>query len=173
MSEPTYTYVATIKREITYSTEYLMVGFGRRPSNEPDKVVGLRSEGEDTIWGSPRYLEGLVLDSLTLRAFYGDINRDIVWSDWCYHPYCVDARTAQNMTRTLDKIHRQLKKEAAHEPGDQLVAVCKLFRIKEVAFWRSPDYEWRTGSRWSFHTVNEGRNILREEVQEMLEQAAA
>jgi hypothetical protein len=173
MTKPIYNYVATIKRDFIYSTEYLMVGFGKRSSLEPEKVLGLRSEGESIIWDAPHHLDGLVLDSLQMRGFYSDHNRCIIWSDWEYYPYCVDSQTCKLMVRTLDKIYRKLQKEEARDPGDQLVAVCKLFRIKQVAFWRSTDYERRTGKKWTFHTVNEGRNILQDEAQEMLKQAAA
>ena len=173
MTKPTYNYVATIKRDFIYSTEYLMVGFGKRSSLEPEKVLGLRSEGESIIWDAPHHLDGLVLDSLQMRGFYSDHNRCIIWSDWEYYPYCVDGQTCKRMVRTLNKIYLKLKKEEARDPGDQLVAVCKLFRIKEVAVWHDNDYLRQTGSRWSFHTVREGRNILREEAQEMLGNVAA
>lgn len=166
-----YDYLLCCHQEKPYSTSYFVLSFGRQEAGKIE-IDSCPNDGEAEWRDSPKHLHGLQLHDLRKDAFiHSSEDRKPVWTDWHYKPLTVHLPKAQRMVKTLEKIDRHLTKECAFELGDVVVAICRLFKIKQVAIFRDEEFQRRTGSRWWILDVPRGREAIREEFEKFREAA--
>jgi hypothetical protein len=120
----------------------------------------------------PKHLQGLALDGLSIRGFVsnsGD-NSFIGYDPEYRNVYSVDLPLARKMARTLDRITKRRRKDAAYEPGDTLMSLAKVLKLEFVVERRvskraGQGSSW-SESDWRWMTVEEGRNRFRALIEE-------
>ncbi|MBO0716108.1 MAG: hypothetical protein J2P55_02075 [Rhizobiales bacterium] len=121
-----------------------------------------------TNYDLPKHLQGLALDGLGIYGFvsqYRDGDDGLcsfIGAEAEYRDvYCVEQARAERMFKTLKKINARIAKDRAYEPGDKFAALANVLRLDFVVEDRQNDLP-RSGERWRWMTVPEGRNRYRE-----------
>ena len=162
--------VVSIEVETRHNFKYVVVRVMRREfkvENGPvfiGDVSGRLADHPLNI--SPTYAEDLPFASLELSGSFSSIDGKLTGLYPIYHDaYAVDLRQATAMAKMLAKIEKARAKAEASEPGDIFMAFCKAVGAKEIAVCLTPpghpDRNWLTRCRWSWDTVETGRNRLR------------
>jgi hypothetical protein len=135
--------------------------------------INARTEGEDSIWGAPKAMDGCALYGLEIILWRGDnyFTAPQVRFD---NARFIDTRLAERLLKTMKRIDRQIAKSDAREAGDVLMAVAKAIGATwSVSQRGNSSRGFYSDMQWSFGDVTEARDRLRELVEKIRPTVAA
>lgn len=124
-------------------------------------------------WERPKYLKDYALDGLGMYGFFsGCMDHAFIGDSVEYRDvFAVDNRRAEKMVKTLRKIEALIDKRKAYESGDKFQALADFLRADFVVEDRQGDLP-RSGERWRWMDVAEGRNRYRQLIAEEAKETA-
>ena len=169
MSEEKRTYGFLVETENRYGATYVTA---RIVCREGDSYhpINCRTESESAIFDCPPHLSGFHLDGLSLRGHvyeHGGEKDFIGFRPEFYDVYSIDERKAKAICRTLRRVHKQIEKEEAREPGDVLMAVARALKLS--FFVEQGERTWESFGygeyKWHWWPVEKARDEFRKQIE--------
>lgn len=134
--------------------------------------INCSNEGERSIWGAPKHMEGLMLNTLQVRAFFSDDNKRVgdpavEFAD----VYYTDIRKARAMVRTLSRVETAMRSANwPTEHGDVVQAVIKALKLDwcVICTHAVPNSSYSM-SQWKFVHPRVAADMFRASIQTHLE----
>lgn len=170
------TYGWLIETADRYGKDYLIARAVCRENDDPHPL-GCRSDGESTIWDAPKKLDGFLIDGLELNSWVSDLDGRPVHGTLSFRGlFSVNLKTAKAAVKTLTKSHNAINKAEAWEPADKLYAIGRAlgftFTVERVGAPASVCAGGYSDSKWSFTSLEAGRNHYRKLCGELDSKAA-
>jgi len=125
--------------------------------------VNPRTEGEDSIWGAPKNLDGYMLNGLEIRFWLSSTGTSIHHHVLFDKVRFVDERLATRLLKTMKKINRAIGSNI--ESGDMLMAVSRALNLTWYAEKRTNNHGWSySDDDWRFHNIHPARDLIRASV---------
>jgi hypothetical protein len=161
--------VVNIEMESRHGIKYLVVRAMKR------EMTDGRLDNHPLNASHSAFSDTAAVASLELSGSFTN-DRLIGFAPLYYDVTFIDFSRSKSMMATLAKIHRELVKAEAREPGDVFMAFCKAIGAKSVAVCVTPeghpDRAWLPRCQWRWDTVESGRDRLRNLIAEQTKQAA-
>jgi hypothetical protein len=162
-----------VRPVVRHGTRYIEASLCTRNPGEVSGDIAPYGAGDDTcLYERPKHLVDTALDGLGLYGFVSEYKHDgeslcsfIGDSVEFRDVYAIDHRRATNMAKTLKRVNAQIDKNKAYEPGDKFAALAQALKLDFAVEDRKDDLP-RSGIRWRYMTVAEGRNRYREIIEQ-------
>ena len=160
-----------VRHSVRYGSRYIDVLVCSKEPGADFEAAPLGVSDDSFSYERPKHLADVALDGLGMYGFITDMRNDdglcgFIGDSIEYRDvFSIDARKAGRMHKLLKRINSALDKAKAYEPGDRFAVLAKLLKLDFVVEDRKDDLP-RSGQRWRYMTVAEGRNRYRQMIEE-------
>jgi hypothetical protein len=133
-----------------------------------DYPLGCSGDGENEFDKDvPKHMHGLLVDGLGLYGFLSEHGGHFYGADLEYrNVFSVNLPKTERMTRTLKRVWARFNKDQAREPGDRFAALASALKLTFTCERLQPEVTARTGEKFRFMPLAEGRNRYRVLIEE-------